>query len=196
LRSPLNEIDSRFLRVLGPLTVELDADACRGTREDVATVEGDARTDCLWATAETAALGVCPFSSTPNSEASFANGDAPRDAPPFWLTKMLARRDAPLPLSVGEFVADVRLDIRGIFVGVSFVSATALLSDDAGGGSRADWCGRVPTLGEPAIVGRTWRESLIWACSALTIATSLNRSSCLPDVAQWPAAEQIRAWGA
>lgn len=50
LRSPLNEIESRFLRVLlGPLTVdELDADTWRGTREVAVAfvVDGDARIDC------------------------------------------------------------------------------------------------------------------------------------------------------
>ena len=48
LRRPLNEIDSRFLRVLlGPLAVdELDCDTWRGTREVAVAVDGDARMDC------------------------------------------------------------------------------------------------------------------------------------------------------
>lgn len=72
---------------------------------------------------------------------------------------MLALRDAPspLPFSVGEFVAEVRLDIRGILVGVSLLSAEAL-RDEGGGGSFEDWWGNVPTLGDPAIVGRMFRE--------------------------------------
>ena len=48
LRRPLNEIDSRFLRVLTPLTVEeLEPEICRGTREVALAlaVAGDARTD-------------------------------------------------------------------------------------------------------------------------------------------------------
>lgn len=32
------------------------------------------------------------------------------------------------------------------------------LSEDGGGGSFEDWCPKVPTLGEPAIVGKTFRE--------------------------------------
>lgn len=43
---PLNDIDSRFLRVLIPLTVEEPAlGSWRGTRDD--DIDGDARTECL-----------------------------------------------------------------------------------------------------------------------------------------------------
>lgn len=66
---------------------------------------------------------------------------------------VLVRR---LLFRVGEFVAEDRLEIRGIFVGVSFDRADDTFSDDDGGasfGSRILPCEIEPTLGEPAMVG-------------------------------------------
>ena len=82
------------------------------------------------------AFGVCPLSCTPNSlivEASFTNGDAPRDPVAFELITTLVLR---LAFNVGELVADVRPDMRGIFVGVSFVNEE--FKEDGGGGSFMD----------------------------------------------------------
>lgn len=143
LRRPLKEMDSRFLRAPRPLTVdELDPDIWRGTREVAVTVaaavEGDARVDCRCgaAAAEVEAFGVCPFSRTPNSlvTESFAEGDVPREGVVFALITTLALRPA---FKVGELAADERLEIRGIFVGVSFVNAEGF-NDDGGGGSLED----------------------------------------------------------
>ena len=92
----------------------------------------------------------------PNSVASLTSGDDPRDGVAELATRTLARRLAPF--SVGELVADDRLEMRGILVGVSFVRLVYdVLSEDCCGGSFAE-CGKVPTLGEPAIVGRMLRE--------------------------------------
>ena len=174
LRRPLNEIDSRFFRVLSPLTVEeLDPEIWRGTRDValVAAVDGDARTDCRCEAVVVAPLGVDPLSSTPNSlamEVSFTKGDPPREGVVVELTITLALREA---FNVGEFAADERPDIRGIFVGVSFVSMDEF-NEDVGGGSFEEWCGTVPTLGEPAIVGRTLRalRSDVSDCFAMELA--------------------------
>lgn len=143
LRRPLKEMDSRFLRVVRPLIVdELEPDTCRGTRDvAVAFVDGDARTD--WR-CPALPLGVCPFSMTPNSlmdESLWAVGDDPREAVTLDVpvpTMTLVRRFAPLPLSVGELVADPRPEIRGIFVGVSLDKADEEFKEEDGGGSLDD----------------------------------------------------------
>lgn len=141
LRRPLNEIDSRFLRVLSPLTVEeLDPEIWRGTRDValvVAAADGDARTDCRCVAVDTDALGVDPLSSTPNSfvvDMSLTSGDVPRDGAAVEFMTTLVLRAA---FNVGEFAAELRPDMRGIFVGVSFDSMDAF-SADGGGGSFED----------------------------------------------------------
>jgi hypothetical protein len=66
-----------------------------------------------------------------------------------------------VPLSVGDGIPDVRLEIRGILVGVSFGRPEAELFRDDGGSSFGSLCacGVVPTDGEPAIVG-SWLRLL------------------------------------
>lgn len=82
--------------------------------------------------------GVWPVSRTPNSfiDSLPAVGDVPRDgAKTVLLTRRLALRAVPFALSVGEFVAEDRLEIRGIFVGVSFDKEAVGFRDEGGGGS-------------------------------------------------------------
>ena len=69
---------------------------------------------------------------------------------------MLALRFAPLLLRVGEFTAEERLEIRGIFVGVSLDRFNATFNEDDGGGSLGliTVVCRLPTEGDPAMVGR------------------------------------------
>lgn len=75
--SPLNEMDSRFLRTPRPFMVALGSADWRFAR--VVTVDGEPRTEIRWPVALlTEALGVTP-SSTPNSLASLADGEGPRD---------------------------------------------------------------------------------------------------------------------
>ena len=101
-------------------------------------MDGDPRTEIRWTIVLGVDFGGWPLSNTPNSVASLpAEGEGPRedatpDVPMIILALLLA---PPLPLSVGEFVVDERLEIRGIFVGVSFDRAELVLSDDGGGGS-------------------------------------------------------------
>jgi hypothetical protein len=84
------------------------------------------------------------------------------DNPP---TVTLVRRLMP-PFCIGEPTVDVRLEMRGIFVGVSFGNdpETELLKDDGGGslGSFASFDAPfvpvVATDGEPAIVGNALRD--------------------------------------
>ena len=86
-------------------------------------------------------------------------GDGPRDeepTPPEDPTRRLALRPAPFALEVGELVAEERLEMRGIFVGVSFDRADDALRAERGGASLAPGacCAyKLPTEGEPAIVG-------------------------------------------
>ena len=129
LRRPANDSDSRFFRgIVVPFAA--GADTWRGTRED--DVWGEARTEVRAVLdAET-----CPPSKTPNSfidSFPFA-GEPPRDdASPLVPTTILARRLLPFGLSVGECVADVLLEMRGIFVGVSLLSVPEVLSAAMGG---------------------------------------------------------------
>lgn len=162
-----NDIDSRFLR---GIVVPFVADTCRGTRED--EVCGEARTE-LRAVLD---AETCPFSKTPNS---FINslppaGEPLEDARPLDdPTIMLARRPFPFAFSVGEFAADDRLEIRGIFVGVSLDSTEEVFSAESGGPSfpsrTTGW--RPPTEGDPAMVG-SWcrrREESECFCIELTV---------------------------
>ena len=167
LRRPANESDSRFLR---GIVVPFAADAWRGTRED--DVWGEARTEVR------AGLDAdaCPFSSTPNSfiDSFPPAGDAPRDdaSPLDCPTTMLARRLLPFALSVGEFAADDRLEMRGIFVGVSLDRPAEGLSAERGGpsllASRAAAC-EPPTDGDPAIVGNWCRRRDVSDCFCIEL---------------------------
>ena len=132
LRRPANDSDSRFFRgIVVPFAA--GADTWRGTRED--DVWGEARTEVRAVLdAET-----CPPSKTPNSfiDSFPFVGDPPReDARPLEVpTIMLALRLLPFALSVGEFAAEDLLEIRGIFVGVSFDNADDTLREEDGGPS-------------------------------------------------------------
>ena len=118
---------------------------------------------------------TCPFSKTPNSfiDSLPPAGDAPReDARPLDdPTIMLALRLVPFALSVGELAADDRLEIRGIFVGVSLDSAADVLSDEIGGPSfpsRTTGC-RPPTDGELAMVGSWCRRRDVSDCFCIEL---------------------------
>ena len=87
-------------------------------------------------------------------------------------TIMLALRLFPFAFSVGEFAADDRLEMRGIFVGVSFESVPEVLRAERGGPSfamsRTAGC-RPPTEGEPAIVGSWCRRSDVSDCFCMEL---------------------------
>lgn len=72
------------------------------------------------------------------------------------LTLVLVRRAVIVdwePFNVGEATAEVLLEIRGIFVGVSFGRPdTEFIADDGGSLELCETL-RTPTDGEPAIVG-------------------------------------------
>ena len=101
-------------------------------------------------------------------------GDAPRDdaRPLVDPTIILALRPAPFALSVGEFAAEERLEMRGIFVGVSLESAADVLRAAIGGPSFASLttgC-KPPTEGEPAIVGScVWRRREVSDCFCIEL---------------------------
>jgi len=88
-------------------------------------------------------------------------------------TLRLARRSTvPVFFSVGDPTADVRLEMRGILVGVSF---TKELSSDDGGMSfgSLEVCEPIgPTEGDPAMVGswpRPRREASACFCAELAV---------------------------
>jgi hypothetical protein len=153
-----NEIESRFdfRSTLDEDEAVVDVD-CRGTR-DVETVAGDPRTDAVRVGPETVFVWVSSLSITPNSLVVMPVGEGfvDDDTP---LTATLARR--LLPFCMGEPTVDVRLEMRGIFVGVSFGRPETELVEEDGGGSFASFntpfVPVVPTEGEPAIVGSTVR---------------------------------------
>lgn len=116
LRRPVKDIDSRLpLRCKILFDVDAVADGWRGTRD--VDIEGEPRIDeCL--TGPTVFTPVAsPFSIIPNSlvEKPVGEGFVEEEAAPVTLTLM--RRLARVE---GEAAADVRLEMRGILVGVSF----------------------------------------------------------------------------
>jgi hypothetical protein len=184
LRSPLKEIESRLLFlgrvVLMVLEVvaEVLVDVCRTARNEVAeAVEGEERAVDL--VPETVlAEGVTSLSNTPNSFVELIPpvGEGPADEE---LTIVLALL-SPLLLRVpeGDEAAEVRLEILGIFVGVSFGSALETFKEAGGGPSFSltslldmDKPRLVPTDGEPAMVG-SWTEWVLFLtcfCMELTV---------------------------
>lgn len=78
---------------------------------------------------------------------------------------------------MGELTADVRLEIRGILVGVSLgLPETEFINDDRGSLGSLDVCTLldpvVPTEGDPAIVGNWFldrREASDCFCMELTV---------------------------
>ena len=119
LRSPMKEIESRLPFRCEVLTVVTDD--WRGTRD---VVEGEVRLDgCR-------TFGVAPssLSMTPNSEK--LDGDALVEG-----ANPLVRRAVnidPDCFVVGEGTPDIRLEILGILVGVSFGTPEAEFNEDEG----------------------------------------------------------------
>jgi len=106
-------------------------EACLGTRE---LTDGDARTDCRFAVVGSLAFATCgsPFSKTPNSfiVPSPGIGEGSVEGA---VTLRLIRRLATVALpSPGDPAADVRLEMRGILVGVSFGKPIKFISADGG----------------------------------------------------------------
>ena len=147
-RRPINDTESRLL--LREVFVEGAAtDVWRGTRDVEAAGE-----PCGWRT-----FGVAPssLSITPNSLATKLVGEAFVDEATSTLVRLVANADDEF-FRGGEGIADVRLDMRGIFVGVSLGSPEYEFNDDEGGSLLSfSVCELlvpvVPTDGEPAMVG-------------------------------------------
>lgn len=167
-RSPVKDIESRLdLRGRMLLEVDADADAWRGTR-DVEFMDGDPRIEgCLVGPETVLAAGTAPSSMTPNSLVDRLVGDGfVEDVESPWtiiLVLRLAKADAEV-FKGGEAAAEVRLEMRGILVGVSFGRLPPELNSADGGslGSLIVWAlfvlfVTVPTEGDPAMVGNWWR---------------------------------------
>jgi len=103
-------------------------------------------------------LGVVPssFSMTPNSLVKKLEGDAVVELVARPLVRRLANTD-PECFKGGEPVADMRLEIRGIFVGVSFGRVLDGFTKDEVSRKSLTVCVLlvviVPTDGLPAMVG-------------------------------------------
>ena len=127
LRKPMNEMESRLLlRGTEAPTVETGPEDCRGARE--VDAEGEPRTEgCR-------TLGVDPssLSITPNSFVEKLVGDTLVDDAIKPLVRLVVNVDAEF-FNGGEAAADVRLEMRGIFVGVSFGSPEVELNKEDGG---------------------------------------------------------------
>lgn len=159
-RSPIKETESRLPLRWSRLVDEVIAvDDWRGGRD--VSVDGDPRIDdCLVGPATT--LGVVPSSPsmTPNSLVEKDVGEEFADGPNpvVWvLARRFVKPDAEC-FNGGEEAADVRLEIRGIFVGVSFGRPMTLFVKDEGGSLPSFkvcelFVPFVPTEGEPAMVG-------------------------------------------
>jgi hypothetical protein len=90
---------------------------CRETRDPApADAGGDGWTDERWVLE---AYGVS-LSIIPNSFV-IGSGEGSVECEDVPLVALFARRDVVDPLKAGEEPVDIRLEIRGIFVGVSFV---------------------------------------------------------------------------
>jgi hypothetical protein len=87
---------------------------------------------------------------TPNSEADKPVGEGLAEVGTSPLARRVAK-DEEECLRGGEGIADAALDIRGIFVGVSFGRPETMLRDEFEGSLCSFMI--VPTEGEPAIVG-------------------------------------------
>ena len=171
LRSPLKEIESRllFLGRVVLVTLEVVAEVlvevCRTARNDVAeAVEGEERVLDDLVPETVLAEGVTSLSNTPNSFVELIPpvGEGPADEELIIVLAPLS----PLLLRVpeGDEAAEVRLEILGIFVGVSLGSALETFKEDGGGPSfsltsllEMDKPRLFPTDGEPAMVG-SWAE--------------------------------------
>jgi hypothetical protein len=113
LRKPPKVTESRF-DFWGVGAEDTVAVTWRGTRDD-----GDPRMDCRCVTVFD--IDLSPFSRTPNSlmEVSPGVGDGSVEPGARLATLRLARRSImPEFFGVGEPTADIRLEMRGILVGV------------------------------------------------------------------------------
>lgn len=144
LRSPAKEDNDSRLLFLGR-TLELTEEPIVERRAGLVAVDGEPRADLV----VTVFPELSPFSMTPNS---LIVGEGLVEEVLDALT--LERRGTMLFME-GEARPDVRLEIRGIFVGVSFgkPAATLLLSEEGAAPSLKSLDGMVPTDGEPAMVG-------------------------------------------
>lgn len=140
LRRPEKESESRVDLRAAPLTVAepCGADTCRGTRVEE-DCEGEARTDSRF-TAEGFVAVPSPLplpSITPNSlGVPLGVGDGSFDGAATLTFKLVLRAGGGIELFiVGELVVDVRLEMRGIFVGVSLGSPEMELLRVDGGNS-------------------------------------------------------------
>lgn len=151
-RGPVNETESRFFLVRMLDVDDALPDTCRGTRDDTefVTIEGEDRMRLEPVTVFVADVSTAD-SIIPNS---FNVGDGFVDVDEVCavlLCRLLANVEV---FRLGEPVADVRLEIRGIFVGVSFGKEDELLLRRVMGGPSFETdVLAVPTDGEPAMVG-------------------------------------------
>lgn len=129
------------------------AKACRGTRDD-----GELRIDWRCKAVLCFGIDLSPLSITPNSlkddSGGVGEGSVEPDTRP--LTLRLARRSLAIFFMVGEPTAEVRLEMRGILVGVSLIVLGKEVNSDGGGmsfGSLDVTEFTDPMDGEPAIVG-------------------------------------------
>lgn len=128
LRKPINETESRLLlRGTAVPTVGTGPEDCRGARE--VDTEGEPRTEgCR-------TLGVDPssLSITPNSFVEKLVGDTLVDDDAIKpLVRLVVNVDTEF-FNGGEDAADVRLEMRGILVGVSFGSPEVEFNKEDGG---------------------------------------------------------------
>jgi len=172
LRKPMNETESRLLlRGTEVPTVGTAPEDCRGTRE--IDTEGEPPPEgCR-------TLGVDPssLSITPNSFVEKLVGDTLVDVDAIKpLVRLVVNVETEF-FNVGEAAADVRLEMRGILVGVSFGSPEVEFNKEDGGSLpscnvRELLVPVVPTEGEPAMVGswlRLRREVSDCFCIELTV---------------------------
>lgn len=128
-RNPINDIESRLgFRVLEVADAGVTVEVWRGTR-DVEAADGEPRTEAC------RTFGVAPssFSMTPNSFVEKLTGDAFVEVDAVRPLALLLPKAEPEVLLVGEGTAEVRLEMRGILVGVSLGRPeTELRSDDKG----------------------------------------------------------------
>jgi hypothetical protein len=113
-------------------------------------VDGEPRVECRWLFV--VFEGLLPFSRNPNSFAD-ASGEGPAEAAPSVLVRLWVSKE---PFMGGDDVAEVRLDILGILVGVSLAPLlpTEFIDDArASLGSFAACDPLIATDGDPAIVG-------------------------------------------
>lgn len=152
-RRPMKETESRLL-LRKKLPVDATTD-CRGTRD--VEVDGDPRVDVCFPPIAVV-LGVAPssLSITPNSlvERAIGEGLVEDGASPVMLTLVRRLPSADVEcFKGGDGTAEVRLEIRGILVGVSLGRPEAELFKDEGGSFAEFAVPLTPTDGEPAIVG-------------------------------------------